>query len=138
MEDNGNNTGDILRKLLQGASISINGQAIIGNSGTVNYYAAQVDKGSVADFDSPAFAGALRRVGQHIHSTPSAHWSQVYFYLQRNCGLPSMTATAFGNWVEARTGIKSQNVRKDGDYDRLRPMDQPGVEAMAAFFEVKE
>ncbi len=139
MEDNNNNSmAGLVQKLLQGGNININGQTIIGNTGTVNYYAAQADKGSVADFDSPAFADALKRVGRHIRQTPSAHWSQVYFYLKRNCGLPLMTGKAFGDWVEERTGIKSQNIRKDGDYDRCRPVDQPGVEAMTAFFEVKE
>lgn len=114
MEDN-NNMADLVQKLLQGSSININGQTIIGNSGTVNYYAGQ---GESHPHDEETMTRAMKQVSQYIATHKGdVFWSDVFYCLQRRGDIGSdMSASGFGQLVNSHGGPDAQIVRKSGDY----------------------
>lgn len=127
-----------VQQLLSSLQISGNiTQLNLGDGYMTQVYHGPAAAPATADTPDEALSRVFARATAYIRHHP-AHWSHLYYYMRRQELIPAdMSASAFGEFVEAHGGPRAQTVRKSGDYQLSSSglvRERQAIEAMGALF----
>lgn len=85
--------------------------------------------------NAKVFNDRLREACKKISNSSSLRYSALYFYLRQNKMIEEKNATEFGKWLQKRTEISYETVRKSGNFTTLEKRDEEAFNTFKRIFE---